>query len=295
MHDKVVRRRRAVLGLLVVVSVVLLTAYFGESTSSPLHSVQRGVVAVVSPIEDGASTVLSPFRNVSDWVSTTLRAKTENAQLLHDNSALTAQNATLKQEAITERGLAAELRLNQNIGISSYDPVSASVILSDPNLWYQQVGVNRGSDSGVHDGDAVLSDGALVGKVTETTGSSSEVTLVTDHTIQVAAEVQDSEGNSGVLSPVLGNDLVLQDLPHGAQIAKGDLVVTNGFRDPSNLTESGSLYPSAIPIGRVAAFSPNELLNNGEVPVTPIASIRRLTSVQILTRSVAGQEAADVR
>ena len=86
MHDdKVVRRRRAVLGLLVLVSIVLLTAYFGESPSSPLHSVQRGVVAVVSPIEDGASHVLSPVRDVSDWFSTTLRAKSENGQLRRED------------------------------------------------------------------------------------------------------------------------------------------------------------------------------------------------------------------
>ena len=51
MHDKQVRRRRAVLALLVVVSLILLTAYFGESPSSPLHSVQRGIVEVLSPIQ----------------------------------------------------------------------------------------------------------------------------------------------------------------------------------------------------------------------------------------------------
>ena len=44
MHDKQVRRRRAVLGVLVGASLILLTAYFGESQNSPLHSVQRGIV-----------------------------------------------------------------------------------------------------------------------------------------------------------------------------------------------------------------------------------------------------------
>ena len=42
MHDKQVRRRRAVLALLVGISLILLTAYFGESPNSPLHNVQRG-------------------------------------------------------------------------------------------------------------------------------------------------------------------------------------------------------------------------------------------------------------
>ena len=42
-YDKTVRRRRAVLALLVVSSLILLTAYFGESAGGGLHSVQRGV------------------------------------------------------------------------------------------------------------------------------------------------------------------------------------------------------------------------------------------------------------
>ena len=75
MHDKQVRRRRAVLALLVVVSLILLTAYFGESPQSPLHSVQRGIVQVFSPVQAGASKVLSPVRDVANWVSDTLRAK----------------------------------------------------------------------------------------------------------------------------------------------------------------------------------------------------------------------------
>ena len=168
--------------------------------------------------------------------------------------------------------------------------------LRDPNLWYQQVEVDRGSSGGVRDGDAVLSDGALVGKVSETTGSTSTVVLITDHTVEVAGEVEDAAGDTGILTPVLGNDLVLQDLPHNAAISAGQLVVTAGFKDPSNLSQSGSLYPSAIPVGRVAAsFNPDQLENSGQVPVTPIASIRRFTSVQILTASVAGTEEADVR
>ena len=63
MHDKQVRRRRAVLALLVVVSLILLTAYFGESPQSPLHNVQRGIVQVFSPVQAGASKVLSPIES----------------------------------------------------------------------------------------------------------------------------------------------------------------------------------------------------------------------------------------
>jgi rod shape-determining protein MreC len=249
-HDKVVRRRRAVLALLVVISVVLLTAYFGKSSSSPLHSVQRGIVAVVSPIQDGASKVLSPFRDVSDWVSTTLRAKSENAQLRATAESLTAQNAIYKYELIEFPQLRREIKLDQAIGASSYDPVDASVTVRDSSLWYQQVQVNAGSARGVAAGDPVVADGALVGKISEVfSGSSSEVVLITDHTVEVAAQaVPKGQGpggvGTGILEPAVGNNLVLTGLPHSAKIQPGDLVMTAGFKDPADSSKSGSLYPA---------------------------------------------------
>ena len=290
MHDKVVRRRRAVLALLVVVSVVLLTAYFGESPSSPLHSIQRGIVAVVTPVQDGASKVLSPVRNVSDWVSSTLRAKTQADQLRRRNQQLTAQVATLKQQAIDNRQLTREVGLDQQIGAGSFKPVGASVITRDPSVWYQQVEVNAGSADGVAVNDPVIGDGALVGHVSLVAGSSSWVVLITNHTVGVGAEVQNTNGDVGVLAPAVGSQLVLQNLPTGASVSAGDLVVTSGFRQG----KLQSLYPPGIPIGRVSSFSQNELLNNGQVPVAPSASLRRFTSVQILTKPYAGTLRAGV-
>jgi rod shape-determining protein MreC len=297
-HDKVVRRRRAVLGLLVLVCVVLLTAYFGESPSSPLHSIQRGIVAVVSPIQDGASKVLSPVRNVSDWVSSTLRAKSQNGQLRKEVSQLTALNAQYKQAFIENPQLRREIKLDQQIGAANYDPVSASVISRDPNLWYQQVEINAGTGDGIKAGDPVLADGALVGKVSQVGGSFAFVVLITDHTVSVAAEVQDNKGDTGVLSPAVGNpdELLLQDLPNQAAIVPDQLVVTAGFKDPIDPSLPGSLYPPGIPIGHVAAFNANQLLNHGQVPVTPLASIRRFTAVQVLTKPYAsGNVEANVR
>ena len=81
MHSKQVRRRRAVLALLVGVSLILLTAYFGESTSSPLHTLQRGIVEVLSPVQEGASKALKPVRDIAGWFSDTFHAKAQRDQL----------------------------------------------------------------------------------------------------------------------------------------------------------------------------------------------------------------------
>ena len=282
MHDKQVRRRRAVLALLVGASLILLTAYFGESPQSPLHDVQRGIVQVVSPVQQGASTVLSPVKDVASWFSDTLNAKSRSDRLAKQVATLTKQLDYYEQKATLTSQLEKQVGLDQSNSINSYQPVGASVIGRDPTFWYQTITINKGSDDGVGINDPVTGDGALVGKVTTLDPTVSVVTLITDHTFGAAAEVLDGAGDPGLLVPAVGapNQLLLQQLPTNAQIQPQDQVVTAGFSYGS-LTD---LYPAGIPIGRVSSVNQNDLLTNGQVTVSPDADLRHLSDVQVLTR-----------
>jgi rod shape-determining protein MreC len=285
-HDKQVRRRRAVLALLVGVSLILLTAYFGESPSSPLHTVQRGIVEVLSPVQEGASKVLSPVRDIAGWFSDTLRAKSQRDQLRKQVQSLETKVAEYQSAYLQNKQLTSELSLDQSIGISNYRSVGANVIGRDPTLWFQTVTIDKGSDDGVALNDPALGDGGLVGDVTTVDPSVSIVTLITDHSYAVSAQVNDGTGDTGVLVPAVGNpnELLLQDLPGRAAIARGDQVVTSGFK--SGPLES--LYPAGIPIGQVSNVDQNQLLEDNEVQVSPVADIRHFDQVQILTRPHAG-------
>jgi rod shape-determining protein MreC len=285
-HDKQVRRRRAVLAGLVGISLILLTAYFGEPSTSPLHTLQRGIAEVFSPIQEGASKVLSPVRDVAGWFSDTFHAKSRANQLQKEVNGLRAEVAQYQSAAILNRQLSRELALDQTANIGAYTRVSADVIWHDPTLWYQQLEVSKGSDDGVRQDDPVIGDGALVGKVSYVGATYSIVTLITDHTFQVAAQVEDQNGDQGLLVPDVGqpNQLLLQDLQ--VQIgqpgpAVGQQVVTLGFRSGG----LSSLYPRGIPIGQVSSASLNALYNNHQVVVSPAADLRHLQSVQILTRA----------
>src|SRR5690349_12954712 len=88
MYDRQVRRRRAVLAGLVALSLVLLTAYFGESASGGLHSIQRGAMQVLGPIQEGASRALKPFRDLFGWVGDTIDAKQERDDLVAERDKL---------------------------------------------------------------------------------------------------------------------------------------------------------------------------------------------------------------
>ena len=280
------------LALLVVVSLILLTAYFGESPSSPLHSVQRGIVEVLSPIQEGASRALKPVRDVAGWFSDTFHAKSQRDQLRKEVQTLRAELAQAQAKAINDAQLSKEVGLDNSIGISTYQPVAAHVISRDPILWYATIEVDKGADDGVHVNDPVVGDGALVGHVSSVGATFAIVTLITDHSSAVTAQVQDQYGDTGVLVPAIGNpnQLLLQYLPRRAPISVGQQVVTAGWRSGT----LDSLYPPGIPIGQVSGASQNDLLNNGQVQVDPAADLRHVDPVQILTRPHPGSQRAQV-
>ena len=270
------------LGVLVGASLILLTAYFGESPSSPLHQIQRGIVEVLSPVQEGASKVLSPVRDVAGWFSDTFRARSQVKGLRRDVQKLTAELAQFQTDALVNRQLRHEVGLDASNGISAYDPVAANVYQRDPQLWYATVSVDKGSDDGVRAGDPVIADRGLIGKVTTADPTVSVVTLITDHSNAVTATVLGGRGETGVLVPAVGNpsQLLLQDLDPHAPITVGQLVVTAGWK--SNKLDS--LYPPGIPIGTVSNADQTQLVNNQQVQVNPIVDLRRFSSVQILTR-----------
>jgi rod shape-determining protein MreC len=292
-YDKQVRRRRAVLAILVAVSLILLTAYFGESPGSPLHTVQRGIVEVLSPIQEGASKALKPVRDIAGWFSDTFSAKSQRDQLKKEVQTLRTQLDHAQAALIQNAQLSKLVGLDNSLGIASFQPVTAQVISRDPTLWYATIEVDKGSDDGVRLNDPVVGDGGLVGKISTVMPTAAIVTLITEHSFAVSATVQDSLGDQGVLVPEVGNpnQLLLQNLPLRAPIQTGQQVVTSGFKSGP----LDSLYPAGIPIGQVSdSNTQDDLLTNQQVKVNPVADLRHLDVVQILTTPHGGSQRAQV-
>lgn len=285
MYDKkVVRRRRAVLGVLVALSLGLLTVYFGENGGGFLHSLQRGTSAVFSPLEKGVTVVFRPVSNFTHWTGDVFHAKKENKQLkkqVQELRAQVAQDQTAQHDAAQLRGLVG-LQRDSNFA-SAGKLVTARVISRSPTVWYSNVVINAGSSDGVHVNDPVIAAGGLAGKITSVVGGQSQVTLITDQSSNVSAEVM-PDGSSGIVRPDVGNpdDMLLDYIQRGAKIAKGDSVLTAGFTS----SKLDSLFPRSIPIGKVTKVVPSELDQYSRVHIHPYADLRRMDFVQVLTGTV---------
>jgi rod shape-determining protein MreC len=288
--DKQVRRRRAVLALLVVISLILLTAYFGASPSSPLHSVQEGIADVMSPVESGASKVLSPVRDVFGWLSQTIHAKSANKQLRQQNATLRLENDQLQYARVQNRQLKLELHLDAAAGLNQYGLLSAEVISANPSVWYQTIEVNRGTSDGVRRFDPVVGEGGLVGDVTNVGADYAVISELSAPDFAVGATVLDgADPSTGVLQPAIGDSINLQlnFLPQNAPVNPSDAVITSGFKDPAE-PQIASCYPPAVPIGTVSSAGYDSATNSEVVQVSPAVDLRQLTVVQILTHPPGG-------
>src|SRR3954469_3840020 len=139
MHDKAVRRRRAVLVVLVAASLILLTAYFGESTDGRLHSMQRGALGALAPTQEGESRVLKPVSDLFGWFGDTVDAKDQRDEAIKQRDAYRQQVVAL-QTKIHEADQQAKLNdIDSSGGMNKYAPVDARVFAHSPNTWYQRV------------------------------------------------------------------------------------------------------------------------------------------------------------
>ena len=102
--------------------------------------------------------------------------------------------------------------------------MAARTIARSSSVWWSSIKIDKGSSDGIEldqpvvaaseDEDARIS-GGLIGKVTSVTGGTAEVTLITDASIGIGAQVMPA-GAAGVVRPEVGDprDLLL-DLVHG--------------------------------------------------------------------------------
>ncbi len=281
MYRKQVRRRRAVLLLLVAASLTLLSLYYREGNAGPLHGAEQVVSTVFSPIQDGANRALKPVRDLVNWFHETFDARGQNGQLKNEVANLRSQLARAQTTRAEAKEIAA---LNQTLsgGIvpAGTDPVTARVIARSPTVWYSTVTIDKGSGDGVHVDDPVVAALGLAGKVTQTTPNTAQVTLITDSNSAVTARVQPG-GATGVVEPNVGNpnDLQLDYLERGANIAQGQMVVTAGF----STGDLGSIFPPGIPIGKITRATVEEQQAYQRVHLQPFADLRDMEFVKVLT------------
>lgn len=274
-------RRRLVAAVLVVVSLAMLTVYFREAESGPMHDVQSAVASALHPFQVGAERVARPFRDAYGWTAGLVNARSENERLREEIQRLrqqAIQNAAAAQENVVLRQ--ALTFFSGPTFPRSYDELGATVISYAPNEFDQTVVISAGGRHGVTRGDPVVSSkGFLVGQVTRVTPFTSKVTLLTDTDSAVTAMAV-STSTIGVLQRGEGPDssFVLDRVPKAKRVREGDMIITAGRR----FERLPSMFPRGISIGRVRHVNQTDIENFQQIQVDPFVDFSALHAVWVL-------------
>ena len=272
-------KRRIVVGLLVLLSLVLITVSF---RSSALDGAQGTGAAILRPFEVAADRVTRPFRDAVGWSRGLIDARS-------DNERLRAQNARLRQQLIIDESalqenvqLRDELHYRGPPSVSDFAKVHAVVLTNPQNAIDETVTIGAGIDDGVRAGSVVVAPrGGLVGVVDRAFAHVARVTLLTDNQSAVTAIDLTSPTAVGIIQPGGGgsNVLVLDLVGQSKVVDVGDTIITAGTLPQGKLP---SIFPRGIQIGTVTSAKNNDVNPYKNIQVEPFVDFSSLQSVIVL-------------
>jgi rod shape-determining protein MreC len=205
-----------------------------------------------------------------------LRARIDELQTRNDE--LNARADRLAEQ-LANGGDAAELDAQTSLE----SVVSARVVAAGTAFTRSTIAVAAGTDQGVRVDDAVLSGGAVVGRVVAVDGSSSTVRLISDPASSVAVRLRGSRQTALAVGASDPNSVPLDMFDPLAAVDPGQEVVTVG-------SVGGRPFPPGLPVGTIADASGPVGSLDRRVTVEPLAHLTALDRVQILAASSDGAQ-----
>ena len=220
-----------------MLSVVLMAV---DQRYHHLQSLRAALAVITYPLHLLADLPVTATR----WVSGTLSTRD---QLVESVDELRGENLRLRARLQKFEAVQAENMRLRDLLESSFkvgDRVLVAELSSvDLDPYKQQVMIDKGSTSGVFEGQPVLDAHAVMGQVTHVSPYTATVLLITDASHALPVQVL----RNGLRTIAVGsgrvNRLDLPYLPNDADIREDDLLVTSGL---------GGKFPPGYPVARVA-------------------------------------------
>ncbi|MGE5392879.1 MAG: rod shape-determining protein MreC [Candidatus Saccharibacteria bacterium] len=206
-------------------------------------------------------------KDILGAIATIKRLSHENAVLSQKVDELSFQNARMQSAKQENAALRRAMEFKDD---SQLNLLPAQVKSLDSTGFSKIVMIDKGERDGVNRGQAVIiAPGILVGRITKIYPNDSEVTLITDPSVSVSAEVADSQAR-GLVKGEHGLGLVFDLVTQNEVIKNGDKILTSGLSND---------YPKGLLIGEITGIrsSSSELFQKAYI--TPAAELKSLKFV----------------
>src|SRR5580658_11138428 len=222
--ESIFHRYRNIIVLLIVIFAQLILLAWQVKSDTDVPMVRIWAVSAVAPI---ASAIEGMRNGTTGFFSNYFElrnAREQSRRLRTEVERLRLENQFLKND------LASAQRAELLAGFQAHNPskmIGARVIGATPGIGTRSLLIDRGTQSGVRRGMAVVTPDGIVGRVVAVFPFASQVRSVTDPGFAAGVESQKNHVH-GVLKG-LGNDTTRVDyVPTGQKIEVGELFFTSG-------------------------------------------------------------------
>ena len=227
------KKWRAIIVIIIITAVLWLSSLFGW-LKYPKNVFWNSISPIGSILKISFGHMPSFLKNFF----TINKIIKQNSSLVKENLDLQGQLAKLNEVSYENEVLKKELNFSQTQNTSSI--LIPSAIIGRASGYLKSVTIDKGEKDGLISGQAVISEGFLVGIISSVKSDSADVKLITDYNSLVPAILQNSRG-TGLLRGGL-EGLIVEDIPLNIGIQPGETVVTSGL---------GGQIPAGIIIGKV--------------------------------------------
>ena len=225
------------------------------------NTIKNSAAQIVVPVQKGMNHVGLWLADKSDTIKEYAKLQDENKELKQKLADIQSQNSILIQQQ-SELEKLRELYQLDDI-YSDYPKVAARVISMQPDNWFSEFTIDKGSEDGIEVDMNVLADAGLVGRVTYVGKNYSKVTTIINDSSNVSAKSASTSDNcivSGDLELMNEGYIRVSGISKDAGIKDGDMLltsyisdkylpgiligyITNITDDGNKLTKSGYLMP----------------------------------------------------
>ncbi len=260
------RRNIILVSAILLFSLALMTLSVKQEKS--VRFLDSTVGIILSPFQNFFTNIIESVSDSINHYFFLVDVARENDQLKLDVQRLISEKNQLIEQ------IASLKRLSKLMASDDWDKKSvvASVIGRDATQWSKVVVINKGTQSGIKDHLAVVTDAGVIGQVIHAGLNTSKVLLIVDGRSAVDALFQDTRV-SGVVVGMGEDKCQLKYVPNTAEVKVGDQVLSSGL---------GGIFPKGLVIGKVSQVFRKKQGLFQEITLVPSSDLSRLEEVLVL-------------
>lgn len=254
------------LSVFVLLSVALIV---GDVHFQALSRIRLAIAVAVSPLQQFAYTPIAAGAQIGDYFTRLSTALNENAELRKRQ--LETANLLLRQRYLEDENtrLRALLEMRERLNVNAQ---VAEILYAARDPFSRRVVIDKGSQHGIEEGQAVTDDRGVIGQVVRVYPLSAEVALLTDSAQAIPVKVE-RNGLRAVLVGAGAGRMALRFLAVNAEIEEGDRLVTSGL---------DGIFIPGLPVAKITRLDRDSAYAFAQVTCEPLTGVERHGLVLVL-------------